>query len=467
MRGLRIGGIVSVIAAFSVIGIYTFLPDPAPLSTENPETSAYIQRKCVHDCPLKWTPLSDISFFVQRAVVLAEDASFFNHGPVSLPSLRQAFQRNLREGRIVWGGSTITMQLARNLYLYPDQTLKRKLLEILLAIKMEKALTKDRILEIYLNVAEWAPDVFGVNAAAHHYFSKLPKDLGPLEAAFLASILPGPQVAKEPVIRDRFSKKGAVIFDRLISPFLPQGRANTEEFASCPDKLDESEARLVDIILATLFGRFGSEIIVGDGALLSLDELLMGLNQEQQLFVQDLLVRIAAGRPSLPCRRSKYGQVAELRGWFQEEGPRTVRYWFPQAVFPAFQDLMAGAAEDGIPLLVRSAYRNDGYQTFLLLKEIRRQNYCMSAVKGIIEGPERSEHSCLDNPAIDFGAPDGSGASFSETRTFRWLEKHASDFGLYLSYPQDDPDGIGYEPWHWRFVAEKTFLVSDSSTKRF
>ena len=445
---------VLVAGAVSLAGIYAWLPDPGALSVVNPVTTAFVELKCSSDCPLEWTPLPGISPFVKTAVVQAEDADFLEHGAVSWYFLRQAFLRNLREGRVAWGGSTLTMQLARNLYLSPERTLRRKLLEVLLAVKLERVLTKERILEVYLNVAEWAPDVFGVTAASRHYFDKAPADLGPLEASFLASILPSPGRAGEPDVRDRFSRKGAFIFERLLSAYLPAGQAVDREPEPCPEQLGEEEARMVDGVLAALFARHGLAVVSGDGALLGLDELLSPLEETQRFFVQDLVAGMAAGRPPIPCRRSRDGARAELTGWYQEEGSDRLRYWLPQAVFRCFQSLAAAAAAEGAPLLVRSAYRGPGYQTYLILRELRLRNYCLTPVRKLMEAPERSEHACLDSTAIDFGAPEGSGPAFSQTPAFRWLERNAADFGFSMSHASDDPDGIGFEPWHWRFGGE-------------
>jgi monofunctional biosynthetic peptidoglycan transglycosylase len=443
---------VLLAVAVSVAATWAWLPDPGALGAANPGTTAFIRLKCPDGCPLAWTPLGGISPFLKEAVILGEDAGFLEHGAISWFYLREALRKNLREGRVVWGGSTLTMQLARNLYLSPDRTLRRKFLEVLLAFKIERALPKERILELYLNVAEWAPGVFGVTAASRHYFGKEPRQLGPHEAAFLASILPSPVRAGEPDVRERFSGKGAFIFERLLRSHLPVGQAAAGEPDSCPERLGEDAARTVDGILAALFARFGLEVISGDAARLTLDELQAPLDAEQRGFVDDLLAEMAAGRPPLPCRRGRGGSGEELTAWDQEEGPATVRYWLPDPVLPCFEALRSAAAADGVSLLVRSAYRSPGYQAYLILRELRVQGYCRSAVRARIEAPDSSEHACLDSTAVDFGAPDGSGPAFAQTPAFRWLQENARDFGFRLSYPQDDPNGVGFEPWHWRFA---------------
>ncbi len=442
--------------AVSFLALWAFLPDPSALRHENPATTAFVRLRCSRDCPLEWTPLAGISPFLGEAVVVAEDQGFFRHGAVSWPTLRQAILKNLREGRIAWGGSTITMQLARNLYLSPDRTLRRKLLEIVLAFKIERALTKERILEIYLNVAEWAPDVFGAAAAARHYFDRSPAELGPLEASFLASILPSPGRAAEPAVRDTFRGKGALVFDRLMRSHLPVGDPDAAPGGTdgCAERLGEEEARAVDAALAVLFGTFGLQVASGDGALLSLEELLSPLTEEQRRLVHDLLADVGEGRPPIPCRVRGDGEEVDLVAWRQDEDPAAKRHWFPPAVLASVRSLVARAAADGIALRVRSAYRGDGYQAWLVIRELRLQGYCLDAVRKLIEAPGRSEHACLGGTAVDFAAPGTTADTFAQTPAYRWLAGNAADFGFRMSYPRGGRGAVGFEPWHWRFGAE-------------
>ena len=138
-----------------------------------------------------YTPLAQISPYLRAAVISTEDAGFFTHGGFEPKELKEALQDNLRagEGR---GGSTITQQLAKNLFLSGERTLARKLKEALIAWRLEHDLPKDRILELYLNIAEWGPGLYGIRDAADHYFARTPAVLRPEEAAFLASLLPSP-----------------------------------------------------------------------------------------------------------------------------------------------------------------------------------------------------------------------------------------------------------------------------------
>jgi len=139
-----------------------------------------------------WVSLREVSPHLISAVVSTEDSGFFAHSGFSEESLREAVLENLREGG-GRGGSTITQQLAKNLFLSGDRTFARKLREAVIAWRLESDLPKERILEIYLNLAEWGPGIYGAKQATDHYFARSPRVLAPQEAAFMASLLPSPR----------------------------------------------------------------------------------------------------------------------------------------------------------------------------------------------------------------------------------------------------------------------------------
>jgi len=138
-------------------------------------------------------PLGRISPNLQRAVIVSEDASFYRHRGFDWQSIRDAATRNWDGGELRRGGSTITQQLAKNLYLSPEKNFVRKIHEALITRALEDRLTKRRILELYLNVVEWGHGIYGAEAAARHHFGKSALDLSPAEAALLAGILPSPR----------------------------------------------------------------------------------------------------------------------------------------------------------------------------------------------------------------------------------------------------------------------------------
>ncbi len=144
-----------------------------------------------------WTPLASISPDLVHAVLAAEDSAYFRHAGYHLPAIQEALDADIAAGEVVRGGSTLSQQLAKNLFLDGDQTLVRKLRELLLAVELDRSLGKDRTLELYLNVVEFGPDIHGVAAASERYFMKQPRRLELHEAVFLAALLPSPRRAYE------------------------------------------------------------------------------------------------------------------------------------------------------------------------------------------------------------------------------------------------------------------------------
>ena len=177
------------------------LPDVALLARTNPGPTALMEHRQAiardqrHPVTRQWTwvPLSRISRHLQHAAIAAEDASFFIHEGFDWEGIKDAAIHNLEAGELKRGGSTITQQLAKNLYLSTERSLLRKAREALITRSLEHQLTKERILELYLNVAEWGNGVYGAEAAARHHFGKSAQDLTAEEAAWLAAILPSPR----------------------------------------------------------------------------------------------------------------------------------------------------------------------------------------------------------------------------------------------------------------------------------
>lgn len=145
-----------------------------------------------------WTPSGRIPAEMKWAVILAEDANFYKHEGFDVKAIKNAIKYDLEKKSLKKGASTITQQTAKNLFLSREKTITRKLKEIYLAYRMEQELTKGRIIELYLNVVELGPMVYGIGHGAKYYFGKSASALTPRECAFLASMLPGPRVAYNP-----------------------------------------------------------------------------------------------------------------------------------------------------------------------------------------------------------------------------------------------------------------------------
>lgn len=141
----------------------------------------------------QWVPYERISVHLKRAVVAAEDDGFVDHEGFDWDGIQKALEKNERKGRVVAGGSTISQQLAKNLFLSPTRSYFRKGEEALITVMLEAVLDKRRILEIYLNVVEWGDGIFGAEAAARRYFGISAAQLGPEQAAHLAVMLPNPR----------------------------------------------------------------------------------------------------------------------------------------------------------------------------------------------------------------------------------------------------------------------------------
>jgi monofunctional biosynthetic peptidoglycan transglycosylase len=176
-------------------------PDVAALATENPETTAFIERYEARQrragasdaAAWTWVPYGRISPHLKRAVLVSEDIGFFDHHGFAGEEIREALRTAWREREAPRGASTLTQQVAKNLWLTPSYNPLRKLEEALLTRQLECHLDKRRILEIYLNVAEFGPGIYGAEAAARHYFGTSAAGLGERQAAELAAALPRPR----------------------------------------------------------------------------------------------------------------------------------------------------------------------------------------------------------------------------------------------------------------------------------
>jgi monofunctional biosynthetic peptidoglycan transglycosylase len=189
---------------------WRYRPAIAALAAQPPLETVYMRLRASAGQPTSpriWTALGDVGSISMCAVLAAEDPSFFSHGTVDWGS-QERLLRNVLRGDFSFGGSTIAQQLARNLFLGPQRTLRRKMREYVLAYVISHTLSKDRQLELYLNVVEWGPGIWGVSAASQHWFGKPPAALTPSEAVVLATLLPAPRLglayAATPAARQQY-----------------------------------------------------------------------------------------------------------------------------------------------------------------------------------------------------------------------------------------------------------------------
>jgi monofunctional biosynthetic peptidoglycan transglycosylase len=177
------------------------LPDLSKLKKGNPPKTALMEYREKESkekgkkfrMNQTWVPLSNISPYLVKAVLIAEDDKFWSHEGFDYEAIRKAIEKDIKAKRFKFGGSTISQQLARNLYLSPAKNPLRKMREAIITWRMEKVLPKRRILELYLNLVEWGNGIFGVEAASRHYYGKPSSELTPQEAARLATVLPNPR----------------------------------------------------------------------------------------------------------------------------------------------------------------------------------------------------------------------------------------------------------------------------------
>lgn len=162
-----------------------------------------------------WVPLNSISVDARRAVVIAEDGKFWKHDGFDFDAMRKAIEKNIEQKKIAMGASTITMQLAKNLFLSPSKTPVRKVHEAVLTWRIERTLSKRRILELYLNIAEWGNGIFGIEAASRTYFGHASSQLTKHEASLLAAVLPNP-IKFNPLKNSRYVYKRSRLIRRAL-----------------------------------------------------------------------------------------------------------------------------------------------------------------------------------------------------------------------------------------------------------
>ena len=212
--------------AFAILAyVYVTLPDVRPLARTNPKTTAFMELRASEAAadgkPLRhvqtWVPYTRISQNLKRAVLVAEDDAFWEHEGVDVEQIRRSIEIDLAKGGAVRGGSTITQQLAKNLYLSPSRDPLRKLRELIIARRLEAALPKARILELYLNLIEWGDGIWGAEAAARTYFGTSAGLLSREQAARLAGAIVNPRVLNPAHPNARLIGRERIILGRMGS----------------------------------------------------------------------------------------------------------------------------------------------------------------------------------------------------------------------------------------------------------
>jgi monofunctional glycosyltransferase len=241
-RAALAAAVTSGLVALAFGALWVSLPDPSPLARAAPATTALIEqrrgearaRKSVLRPQRSWVPLERIPGPVVAAVLASEDDRFFEHEGIDWSATRDAAQHDLSRGRMARGGSTITQQLAKNLWLGTERSLWRKAKEAVLAWKLERALPKRRILALYLNVVELDDGVFGIEAGARDRFGVGAEDLTTAQGVVLAALLPAPRRVDLRHPSTWMMRRSRRLLDRLVQA----GRIDAEEHRHAAAELD-------------------------------------------------------------------------------------------------------------------------------------------------------------------------------------------------------------------------------------
>lgn len=216
------------------IRVYTLIPDRKELMSCF-TTKMYEVKLCPGG--KNYVPLNQISKVMQKTVILTEDSLFYTHKGFDWESIERSAKENLDGGKYKRGGSTITQQLAKNLYLTKDKTLIRKMIEAFITLQIEKHLTKNEILEKYLNVVEFGKDIYGIKPAAWHYFKKSPSQLDVVESAFLAMLLPSPKKYSRSFYSKKLTPFAFRRIKRIVSDMYQYNRITEEQYFTAKEKL--------------------------------------------------------------------------------------------------------------------------------------------------------------------------------------------------------------------------------------
>ncbi|MGE0447236.1 MAG: monofunctional biosynthetic peptidoglycan transglycosylase [Vicinamibacterales bacterium] len=231
--------LLRVLVALAALGfvlvayVYLTLPDVRALRTTNPASTAFMELRAREAAATgkparhehRWIAYRRISPNLKRAVLVAEDDAFWQHEGVDLEQLRETVEEDLVKGKPMRGASTITQQLAKNLYLSPSRDPSRKLRELIIARRLEAALPKDRIFELYLNLIEWGDGVWGADAAARRYFGVSASSLTPSQAALMAGAIINPRVYRVNQPNRRLLRRQAIILSRMSRATPPEPSA--------------------------------------------------------------------------------------------------------------------------------------------------------------------------------------------------------------------------------------------------
>lgn len=233
--GIRVG--LFFLVLFFVVILWGFLQIPTGNEIRGCQTTKMFK---VYLCPGSgsYTRLNHISNYLQKSVVLSEDSRFWNHQGFDIEEMQNSFKANMERGKYARGGSTITQQLAKNLFLSKEKSLTRKVLEAIITVRIERTLSKKEILERYLNVVQFGKDIFGVKQAAQFYFKKSPENLDVLESAFLTLLLPSPEIYSKSFYKRSLTAFAEKRLNQIIDRLYQYERITEPEYLTAKSELE-------------------------------------------------------------------------------------------------------------------------------------------------------------------------------------------------------------------------------------
>jgi monofunctional biosynthetic peptidoglycan transglycosylase len=269
MKKLKV--IIFIVLVIFTVDIcrYFIYPDIGELKKTNPIPSAFMELKMKQweeegkkkEIVQKWVNIKQISPYLIKAVLISEDDKFYAHEGFDIEAIESAIEKNIKSGQFSFGGSTISQQLSKNLYLTPSKNPIRKIKEAIITWRIEKELSKTRILEIYLNVAQWGDNIFGIEAAAKHYFGKSASNLTAMEASRLAAVLPNP-VLYNPTSNRKFVVNKS---NRIYKIMQRRGIVEPEFKEVVTDRINaESKTEVIENQTADKIEDFATPVIIGE-----------------------------------------------------------------------------------------------------------------------------------------------------------------------------------------------------------
>ncbi|XQQ07246.1 MAG: transglycosylase domain-containing protein [Leptolyngbya sp. IPPAS B-1204] len=278
---LGITMLASSIVAGGLVGLalsFRNLPDVRVLRNYIPSETSYVYDMngtlldSIHDeANREVVNLNQISPDLKRAVLAIEDSYFFSHHGINPSGIARAFLANMEEGETVEGGSTITMQLVKNLFLTPERTMSRKVAEAVLSLRLEQVFTKDQILEMYLNQVYWGHNTYGVETAAKSYFNKPASELNLAEASMMAGLIQAPEVFSPFVDYQKAKERQAIVLQRMrqigwaTDAEVAQAKATPLKLGEITSFRASQAPYITDAVVAELTSRFGREAVLQGG----------------------------------------------------------------------------------------------------------------------------------------------------------------------------------------------------------